>query len=128
MTERLFAGEKTSTIFSTWSFREVPTDVYKRQSLPILSRNPGAVKDKAIIRGTKFLDNMGNDAKFLLYFLRLIILVIWFSYYLLLYKGKNGIKGIASIMMLFLGEFYSLITGNNQEFLSVYLCHFLYIY
>lgn len=66
-----------------------------------------------------FLDNMGNDAKFLLYFLRLIILVIWFSYYFLLYKGKNGIKGIASIMMLFLGEFYSLITGNNQEFLSV---------
>lgn len=66
-----------------------------------------------------FLDNMGNDAKFLLYFLRLIILVIWFSYYFLLYKGKNGIKGIASIMMLFLGEFYSLITGNNQEFSSV---------
>lgn len=63
-----------------------------------------------------FLDNMGNDAKFLLYFLRLIILVIWFFYYFLLYKGKNGIKGIASIMMLFLGEFYSLITGNNQEF------------
>lgn len=63
-----------------------------------------------------FLDNMGNDAKFLLYFLRLIILVIWFSYYFLLYKGENVIKGIASIMMLFLGEFYSLITGNNQEF------------
>lgn len=63
-----------------------------------------------------FLDNMGNDAKFLLYFLRLIILVIWFSYYFFLYKGKKGIKGIASIMMLFLGEFYSLITGNNQEF------------
>lgn len=63
-----------------------------------------------------FLDNMGNDAKFLLYFLRLIIFVIWFFYYFLLYKGKNAIKGIASIMMLFLGEFYSLITGNNQEF------------
>lgn len=63
-----------------------------------------------------FLDDMGGNAKFLLYFIRFLILAIWCYYYIILYRGKLGIKGIAPIIMLLLGEFYSLITGNDQEF------------
>lgn len=63
-----------------------------------------------------FLDDMGGNAKFLLYFIRFLILAIWCYDYIILYRGKLGIKGIAPIIMLLLGEFYSLITGNDQEF------------
>ena len=67
-----------------------------------------------------FLDNMGGNAKFLLYFIRFIILVIWCYYYIILYKGKLSIKGLAPILMLLLGEFYSLTTGNGQEFSYIF--------
>ena len=63
-----------------------------------------------------FLDDMGENAKFLLYFIRFLILAIWCYYYIILYRVKLSIKGIAPIIMLLLGEFYSLITGNAQEF------------
>lgn len=63
-----------------------------------------------------FLEDMGGNAKFLLYFIRFLILAIWCYYYIILYRGKLSIKGIAPIIMLLLGEFYSLITGNAQEF------------
>lgn len=64
-----------------------------------------------------FLDGMGSEAKFLIYFLRFIILVIWCFYYFLLYKeNKIGLNGFIAFAILLMGEFYSLTMENDKEF------------
>lgn len=98
----------------------------------ILRRNYTPLIIALSLTAPGFLDGMGGNAKFLLYFIRFIILAIWCYYYFILYKDKIGIRVLSPVIMLLLGIVYSLITGNGQEFsyifyAIIYLCMVHYI-
>ena len=91
-----------------------------RQAL-VLRRNYTPLIITLSLTTPAFLDDMGGNAKFLLYFLRFVILAIWCCYCFFLYKDdKFGFKGLITVIMLLMGELYSLTTGNSQEFTYIF--------